>query len=426
MKRTFSFLGLLLVLLLAGCGGATAAGPSNQAAARTPTPISLQTTPTTPPVPTATPLPVPVCPQLAVAPAGTAPITAPDLYLATPSTVLAINSADGSVRWQARVAQGNTTLAVLAVDSNIVYAGTQAGEVVALDAANGKMRWCAAAAGPNPILEAAQGVLYVGGNQSTTVIAFNGDDGKQLWKTSVAGDVSALAAGGGQLYVSAAAVSGPAYFQALKPDTGAALWQKQISNAAFSQADMANGWVYVTEQAYGNYAGYLDAFDASSGTQRWQFQEPQGIGLSQPVLDSGEVYAIDSWGVYAFDAGGGAQRWSVQWQALGNMSPRAMNDLLYFLSVNGASGQQTIEALDVSTGAKRWSWSPTATALAAPGASTFASFSGGFPLAYTTGNGGVYVWYAGKVTALNGSNGAQQWQAAINPGSPQVGVMVVG
>lgn len=425
MKRMFPLLGLLLALLLAGCGSSPTAGPSKQAAARTPTPISLRTSPTTPPVPTATPLPVPVCPQLAAAPAGTAPITSPGLYLATPSTVLALNPADGSVRWQARVAQGNTTLAALAVDSNIVYAGTQAGEVVALDADNGKMRWCAAAAGPNPILEAAQGALYVGGNQSTTVIAFNADDGKQLWKTSVAGDVSSLMAGGGQLYVSAAAANGPAYFQALKPDTGAALWQKQISNAAFSQADMANGWVYVTEQPYGNYSGYLDAFDASGGTQRWQFQEPQGIGLSQPVLDSGEVYAIDSWGVYAFDAGGGAQRWSVQIQAL-NMSPRALNDLLYFLTVNGASGQQTVEALDVSNGAKRWSWSPTATALVAPGATAFSPFSSALPLAYTTGNGGVYVWYNGKVTALNGENGTQQWQAAINPGSPQVGVMVVG
>ncbi|HEX6778441.1 MAG TPA: PQQ-binding-like beta-propeller repeat protein, partial [Ktedonobacterales bacterium] len=167
-------------------------------------------------------------------------------------------------------------------------------------------------------------------------------------------------------------------------------------------------------------------FDASSGTQRWQFQEPQGIGLSQPVLDSGVVYAIDGWGVYAFDAGGGAQRWSVQMQSMGNMDLLAMNDLLYFLTVSGASGQQTIEALDVSNGAKRWSWSPTATALAAPGASTFAPLSGALPLAYTTGNGGVYVWYNGKVIAMNGENGTQQWQAPINPGSPQVGVMVVG
>lgn len=426
MKKTVFRVGFLLALLLAGCGSSTATGPSKQAAIRTPTPITLRTNPSPQPTPTSAPLPVPVCPQLASAPEGAAPAAPLSLYLATPTAVLALNPADGSVRWQAPVAQGGTTLAALAVDSNIVYAATQVGEVVALDANNGEMRWCAAGAGPNPIIAASGGALYVGSSQSTTLLALNGADGKQLWKTSVAGTTQSLTVAGGQLYSSVLTTAGPGSFQALNPDTGAMLWQKQGGNGAFfSQPSVANGVVYVTEESLGNFASYLDAWDASSGAQRWQFQEPQGVELSQPVLEGSTVYALDTWGVYAIDASSGAQRWSVQMLSMANMDPLVMNGLLYFLTVNGA-GQQIVDALDAGSGANRWSWNPTATALAAPDGSVFSPLSSGLPLGYTAGNGAVYVWYNGNVTALSASDGSQQWQAATNQSGPDVGPMVVG
>lgn len=417
MKKTVARISLLLALLaLAGCGAST----SQQAASRTPTPITLRTTPQ--PTPTATSQSVPLCPQLTTSGAATAPTASLSLYLATPTMVLALNPADGSVRWQAPVARSNTTLTALVVDSNIVYAATQAGAVVALDAATGKMRWCSTAAGPHTILAAARGTLYVSEGESGSLLAFNGADGKQLWNSSVAGNVQSLAVGGGQVYA-----SGTGSLQVLNSDSGAILWQKQSDNGTFfSQPAEANGSVYVTEQPLGNFASYLDAFDSSSGAQRWQFQEPQGVRLSQPTLAGNSVYAVDNWGLYAVDAGSGAQRWSVQLQSMAISGPVVMNGLLYFMAVSVGSGQQIVEALDASSGATRWSWNPSATALAASDTPAFSPLSGGFLTNFTTGDGVVYVWSNGKVTALNASNGSQQWQATTNQGSPDVGPMVVG
>lgn len=423
MQKMFSRMNLLLALLaLAGCG----ASPAQQASSQTPTPITLRTTPQ--PTPTATSQSMPLCPQLTTSGAATAPAAPLSLYLATPTTVVAVNPADGSTRWQAPVARGNAPLTNLVVDSNIVYAATQAGAVVALDAATGKMRWCSTAAGPNAILAAARGTLYIGLAQSTTLIAFNGTDGKQLWNSSAAGNVQSLAVAGGQVYVSAQSAGGSdGYFQALNPSTGAVLWQKQTGNGTFfSLPAAANGAVYVTEQPVGNFASYLDAFDSSSGAQRWQFQEPQGVELSQPALGNNSVYAIDTWGVYAVDTSSGAQRWSVQLQALANMDPIIMSGLLYFITVNGANGQQMVTALDTGSGATRWSWNPSATALAASDVSVFSPLSGSPPLGYTVGNGVVSIWFVDKLTALRASDGVQQWQVATYQYDGQPGAMVIG
>jgi outer membrane protein assembly factor BamB len=418
MQKMFSRMSLLLALLaLAGCG----ASPAQQASNQTPTPITLRTTPQ--PTPTATPESAPLCPQLTTSGAATAPAAPLSLYLATPTTVLAVNPADGSVRWQAPVGQGNTPLTNLVVDSNIVYAATQAGAVVALDAATGKMRWCSAVADPHITLAAARGTLYVGEGESASLLALNGADGKQLWKVSVTGKMQYLAVAGGQVYVS---VAGPGSLQALNPDSGAILWQKQSDDGTvFSPPAAANGVVYVSAAPFGP-PGTVNAYDAGSGAERWQFQEPQGMELSQPVLEDNGVYVLDTWGAYAIDASSGALRWSVQMQSMANMDPVVMNGLLYFITVNGANGQQTVEALDTGSGTQRWSWSPAASALAASDAPAFSPLSGALPVMFTAANGTVYIWCNGKVTALKAGDGSQQWQAAVNQGSPQVGAMVMG
>lgn len=106
-------------------------------------------------------------------------------------------------------------------------------------------------------------------------------------------------------------------------------------------------------------------------------------------------------------------------------TPTLVTGLLYFLTYDNGSGPPTVEALDAGGGANRWWWNPNAAALAAPGAPSFSPLTGAPGLGYIAGNGAVYVWYAGNVTALNVGNGSQQWQVAITQSGAQPGVMVV-
>jgi outer membrane protein assembly factor BamB len=76
-------------------------------------------------------------------------------------------------------------------------------------------------------------------------------------------------------------------FYALNAQTGAVLWSKRIlPNRA--GATVANNMVYIG----GGGTGFIYAYDASTGVEKWKFPVPGDLNTSSPcvVTSQGAVY----------------------------------------------------------------------------------------------------------------------------------------
>lgn len=99
--------------------------------------------------------------------------------------VIALDAADGSEKWQAKVS--NEVIAPPAIAQNLVFVRSNDGRVTAFDAANGQQRWFHEQESPtltvrgNAPVVTGPGVLFVG-NDDGTVTALAMQDGRPLWE----------------------------------------------------------------------------------------------------------------------------------------------------------------------------------------------------------------------------------------------------
>ncbi|MGS0500848.1 outer membrane protein assembly factor BamB [Xanthomonas oryzae pv. oryzicola] len=102
--------------------------------------------------------------------------------------VIALNQADGTEKWRAKVP--NEVIAAPAIAQNLVLVRSNDGRVTAFDAATGERRWFHAEEGPtlsvrgNALIVTGPGVVFVG-NDSGTLSALALQDGRPLWEQAI-------------------------------------------------------------------------------------------------------------------------------------------------------------------------------------------------------------------------------------------------
>jgi outer membrane protein assembly factor BamB len=145
-------------------------------------------------------------------------------------------------------------------------------------------------------------------------------------------------------------------FFALDAKTGKVDWRKDLERCAASSPTIGKGVVYqaymhpvacLQDQAGAN--GFLVAWDADTGRERWRFKSAPIE--SSPLLKNGRLYT-GSWDhhVYAINAATGKQIWSFQADDQVNTSAAYWRGRIFIASDGG-----TIYALSARTGRLLWS-----------------------------------------------------------------------
>jgi outer membrane protein assembly factor BamB len=424
-----SWLVLSCLLVISGCGAASAVPAQVNHATPTSTPT---------PGPTSGPLPT-SCPQFPAAQldqTATAPLS---LYVLAPDandSIAALNAGgNGTERWRKQIASPGNWYISMATGQNVVYLVVlqyaQGGYVEALNASDGQVRWCtpalpveqAAEAFKDPSLAVDAGVVYVGDGFHGSITAFDASDGKRLWQTQAEGSILSLTVAAGQLYASSEkniSKSATLYtFSAFDARTGQERWHVQGNDGAFSAPTVVNGVVYVGRQGP-NFDGFLSALNASDGAERWHFEASRSAGFGTPVVVGDVLYAVGGLGTYAVNASDGSLRW--QTTAVYGWGPVVANGVLYI--GGGPSEGAVIYAVNASDGSLRWQSDPIPSprmlmGQASPGVSMLTSGpdSVGF---LEVVNGVIYASTAdGTSAALNSNTGKIIW--AVPGGALAVG-----
>lgn len=145
-------------------------------------------------------------------------------------------------------------------------------------------------------------------------------------------------------------------FFALDAASGRVRWRKSTGRCSAASPALSKGVVYQSwmdfvpcPQGRAGAAGFVIAWDASTGRTRWKFNAAPVE--SSPLVVGGTVY-FGTWDnkVYALDAKTGRKRWIAQTDNRMNTSPAYWGGTIYIASDSG-----TLYALSARTGKQRWS-----------------------------------------------------------------------
>jgi len=277
-------------------------------------------------------------------------------------SVVALNTVDGTVRWQASTQGKVRARPVIAADS--VYVNSDDGNLYKLDAKTGTERWRApidtrpspraARAGFDRYGSAAlvkDQAVFVG-SVDGNLYALDAKTGRQLWRTTSKERVyaSPIAAGDAIVFGS---FDGMLYSVAAKD--GSARWQHDTRGAIATAPIVAANRIIV-----GNRAFELTGHDPGTGAQVWKHYLFLSWVDSEPSAVGGTVYvgSSDTSSVMAFDAASGKPVWSSMLGGWCWAQPAVSGDRIYA----GVSGGPTpvgprrgaLVALDRKTGAIVW------------------------------------------------------------------------
>lgn len=242
----------------------------------------------------------------------------------------AYDRATGAHRWDFHPTVGDSPgLYYLATDGQTIFAGSPSGHVYAIDANSGAQRWVNPIADDgnsgtfNPVYD--QGVLFIclkhfSNPTSGGVVALDAQTGAILWATDLppnppfGGAACNLRVAVAGSLVVAASDAGKIY--ALDRTTGKMRWSApQLSglppnapgspDADYRPLIARNGLVIA-----GSTTGYIVAYDASTGAERWRVTADRGSATYLLAADATAVYVTYS-GLQlgAFDIGTGSLKW---------------------------------------------------------------------------------------------------------------------
>ena len=224
---------------------------------------------------------------------------------------------------------------------------------------------------------------------------------KVIWRSGPSGD---------------ARVSSPAVIQGLAvatarnavvgldPVSGRVLWTAPradgpLGTPSIDRAIGPHGAIVFTE---GDRAANSAVAALDGGTrQRLWTTRVTDVVIGSPVIDSGTVYVgTRDRAVYAIDALSGKQRWRRITSGGVKSTPAVAGGRVLVTSLDDSTGKGRLSALDVATGASRWSYAPARPALGISSA--------------TVGGGRVYVGFNDQtVRAFALSTGRLMWAEAV-------------
>ncbi len=307
------------------------------------------------------------------------------VYVLTMDGMFALDESTGSVLWANSHIEGLSTPAFY--NDTLLVDGSD-GRVHAVDAASGRELW-------NVTLLAHP--LFSGLTSSP----------KLLFDTAFLGTFNES--------------GGPGQVVALGAVNGTVLWKHTAPGSiSFSSPAVANGTVYVgiigrynttTQITYDPPYGVL-ALDAATGAQRWFASLDASVAASPVVVGDSVFVAAKDGFLYVLDAGTGTLMWKDTVQA-GVSSPAIHAGTLFVAGgTSSFGGPGLVTAVNVSTGAKEWTFQPNGVVQAS------VTYADGLILfATNAANGTIY--------ALDASDGNPAWSYTPSPtayifGSPVV------
>lgn len=212
------------------------------------------------------------------------------------ANIYALDVSSGSLKWKF-TAGAMINQSGVVISKGVLFVGSRDGSLYAVDAVSGNLKWKYSTNGislEESTPSVVDGLVYIAGwynigsfSIAGSVYAIDQSTGSLVWQSlNALGFSSSPYLSAGRLYISA----DDGNFYALNSSTGAVLWSKPIlPNSA--GAAVADGIVYVG----GGGTGFIYAFDAVTGTERWKFPVgSEGIVTSTPcVIDSnGQIYSL--------------------------------------------------------------------------------------------------------------------------------------
>ncbi len=246
------------------------------------------------------------------------------------------------------------------LSEDVIYIGSDDGNLYALDAVGGELAWKFATQGIVRSTPAVDNGLVYFASDDGYLYAINAQDGQKVWSTDIGNfiereireDLGNSPAPTGYDYVQSSPVvadgivyvgstDGKVY--ALAADTGAVKWTFETKQKIRATPTVDNGVVYI-----GGWDTILYALDAQTGETRWV--SPMGGQVqSKAAVGDGLVYcASRKASVIAVDINTGAMVWE---HSYGNnmwveSSPRLVDDVVYI----GSSGSKIVLGLNAQTG----------------------------------------------------------------------------
>jgi outer membrane protein assembly factor BamB len=274
--------------------------------------------------------------------------------------VYAVDAATGHIRWRfQRTVNVSAQVGIdgyPALDGDTLYIASDGGTVYALDAQTGKERWLFTLPDSKGHIYAApavgRGKVYLSsGNGTNAFYALDEATGKIAWQfTAPQGFNGYPLLSGNTVYVGADGYT-QASFYALDADTGKVRWQLQANDSVITPPPsteatfllarstprctrstrhpaksagastspvrticlrypqgaaptVADGVVYV-----GGESGVVEAFDAATGTLRWQHTVDGSIDSAPAVADSAVYVTTEKGSVYALCTSDGTLAW---------------------------------------------------------------------------------------------------------------------
>ena len=243
------------------------------------------------------------------------------------------------------------------------------GTIHALNASDGTERWHFQGQGTLSVQEVVDGQVYISGNQfvgsdllpSDILYAVDASTGALDWSfpKQPSGGSQLVGIEHGQLYVlsnigSSAPEGPPTTLYALNAGDGSLRWQIAVIEGVV----LGSSVIYAPTNT-GSVLGYR----ASDGVFLWRTDQLPGSGQYMPTMSGIEAQGAaylwaEGGGLYALDSSTGKLLWSGgQGRQIGGFANGLLITYTYLSQVPGTS--DAIYGLNPSTGAVRWTYSPT-------------------------------------------------------------------
>ena len=214
-------------------------------------------------------------------------------YVVLPETerLAALNTTDGSVRWEAGESSIGTSRVDFrpAVRDGTIYTTNQLGGVAAVAADTGEIQWYETVDGldPRPPTATADGVVVP---MRQGIYSLAGEDGSVEWHRELDGNATrgTAAVDGETVYWA----NGTGTCYALDLRTGETQWSTEGSSAGHPV--VADGVLYLT------HSNRLTAFDSETGSELFEYVG--SFTLSPTIVANGRLYHVDSGHLVALEA----------------------------------------------------------------------------------------------------------------------------
>ena len=185
----------------------------------------------------------------------------------------------------------------------------------------------------------------------TNVYSVYADNGAQVWQAAVggAGDFASSVSAANRNYLYVGNDNGNLY--ALNANDGSVYWAYPTGSAIKSSPISVGGNVIV-----GSDDRNLYSVDSATGLLRWKYTASDRIASSPFVYNQNVYFGSNDYNLYAVNIIDGTLKWKFLTFSVITSSPFAYNNTLYFNSFD-----KNVYALDSEDGSQKWNYNTNAT-----------------------------------------------------------------